>query len=111
MNIDTKKNLKFNSIKLIDIKYLRKNNIWNYDNTILILVDIGDFKNIYTNQIDGLYDNLVKLMPTLINHRCGTGEINGFFTRVNEGITIAHLLEPISVELSLFCFPSSLIKI
>jgi cyanophycin synthetase len=101
--MDINKNLNFDSIKIIDIKYLRKNNIWNYDNTIQILIDVGDFKNIYTNQLNGLYENLLIQMPSLIEHRCGTGEKQGFFTRVNEGITIAHLLEHIIVEVSSFC--------
>jgi cyanophycin synthetase len=95
-------NLNFNSIKIIDIRYLRTNNIWNYDNTIQILIDTGDFKNILTNQINGFSDNLINQIPSLITHRCGTGEIGGFITRVKEGITIAHLLEHVIIELSFF---------
>lgn len=101
MNINL--NLSFNSIKIIDIKYLRTNNIWNYHNSIQILIDTGDFKNVLTNQINWLSDELVNQMPSLITHRCGTGEIGGFISRVKEGITIAHLLEHIIVELSFFC--------
>ena len=95
-------NLNFNSIKIIEIKYLRTNNIWNYDNTLQILIDIGDFQNIKTNQLGNLSEYLVGQIPSLTNHKCGTGEIGGFITRVNEGITVAHLLEHIIIELSSF---------
>ena len=45
-----------------------------------------------TNTIDGFYDRLEKLMPSLYSHRCSPGVEGGFFQRVIAGTWMGHVI-------------------
>jgi cyanophycin synthetase len=62
-------------------------------------VDIGPFEERPTNAIPGFTDALKAAMPTLIEHRCSEGVRGGFFTRLEEGTWIGHVMEHIALEL------------
>ena len=93
---------KINSIKILNIRYLENINVWNYSNTLEILIDIGDFINIPSNLIPGFTENLINCIPSIKFHRCSEGKYGGFINRLNEGTLIGHILEHILIEISLW---------
>ena len=62
-------------------------------------IDIGPFEERPTNTIPGFYEGLQRLLPTLVEHRCSEGVRGGFFTRVEEGTWIGHVMEHVALEL------------
>ena len=88
-----------NNIKVIKKTFINGNNVWNYSNTYIILIDLGNFKNIFTDKIINLHYNLIKYIPTIYFHRCSIGINGGFLQRIEKGTLISHLLEHIIIEL------------
>ena len=62
-------------------------------------IDIGPFEERPTNTIDGFYEGLKKLIPSLYEHRCSEGVRGGFLSRVEEGTWIGHVMEHVALEL------------
>jgi cyanophycin synthetase len=62
-------------------------------------VDIGALEEKPTNEIPGFYDRLQATLPSLVEHRCSEGVRGGFFTRVEEGTWIGHVMEHVAIEL------------
>ncbi|HEX8254252.1 MAG TPA: cyanophycin synthetase [Thermoanaerobaculia bacterium] len=62
-------------------------------------IDIGPFEERPTNTIDGFYEGLKALLPSLYEHRCSEGVAGGFFSRVEEGTWIGHVMEHVAIEL------------
>lgn len=52
-----------------------------------------------TNTIEGFFEQLQSLLPTLYNHRCSPGVPGGFFERVKEGTWMGHVVEHIALEI------------
>ncbi|HVE72296.1 MAG TPA: cyanophycin synthetase [Thermoanaerobaculia bacterium] len=62
-------------------------------------VDIGEFEERPTNVIDGFYDRLRETLPSLVEHRCSEGVRGGFFSRVQDGTWLGHVMEHVALEL------------
>jgi cyanophycin synthetase len=62
-------------------------------------IDIGPFEERPTNTIDGFYEGLKQLLPSLYEHRCSEEVPGGFFSRVEEGTWIGHVMEHVAIEL------------
>jgi len=52
-----------------------------------------------TNKIDGFYERLKELIPTLYEHRCSPGVPGGFFQRIVAGTWMGHVIEHIALEI------------
>ena len=88
-------------MKIIEIKVLRGPNYWSVRRNKLIqmVLDLEELENRPTNTIDGFRNRLETLFPSMIEHRCSVGEKGGFFTRVEEGTWMGHVIEHIALEL------------
>jgi cyanophycin synthetase len=88
-------------MKIAELKVLKGPNYWSVHKHKLIqlLVDLEEFRAVPTNKIDGFYDRLKNLMPTLYNHSCFEGAPGGIFKRVREGTSLAHIVEHVALEL------------
>ncbi|HYO78971.1 MAG TPA: cyanophycin synthetase [Thermoanaerobaculia bacterium] len=62
-------------------------------------IDIGPFEERPTNTIAGFYEGLKTLLPSMYEHRCSEGVAGGFFSRVEEGTWIGHVMEHVAIEL------------
>jgi cyanophycin synthetase len=62
-------------------------------------VNLKEFDEVYTNNIDGFYERLASCLPTLIEHHCSEGMRGGFFIRVREGTLLGHVIEHVAIEL------------
>jgi len=86
-------------IEILRVTHLRGPNIWTYRPVIEAWLDIGELENYPSNLLPGLYERLTAILPGLIVHRCGVGEIGGFLERLRDGTYAGHILEHVVLEL------------
>ena len=88
-------------MKIIDIKVLKGPNYWSVRRPKLIQMklDLEEMEERPTNKIDGFLERLKSLLPGMYEHRCSEGVAGGFFTRVEEGTWMGHVIEHIALEL------------
>ncbi|MCW3124235.1 MAG: cyanophycin synthetase [Flavipsychrobacter sp.] len=88
-------------MKILDIKAMSGPNYWsaNRHKLIVMLLDLEELEQRPTDKIPGFLERLKELMPSLYEHRCSEGVPGGFFTRVEEGTWMGHVIEHIALEL------------
>ena len=74
-------------------------NLWARVPVILMTVDIGELEERPTNKIEGFYERLTELMPSLYDHGCSLGRPGGFLQRMREGTWMGHVLEHLALEM------------
>src|SRR5512139_414186 len=92
------KNKKNKQMKILEIKVLRGPNYWSVRRPKLVQMklDLEDLEQRPTNTIEGFRERLETLLPTLYDHRCSEGVPGGFFSRVEEGTWMGHVVEHIA---------------
>src|SRR4051812_8642577 len=88
-------------MKLLELKVMKGPNYWsNYRHCLIVMkLDIEELEFSPTNTINGFYDRLKNLLPSLYKHRCSEQHEGGFFERVEEGTWMGHVIEHIALEL------------
>lgn len=88
-------------MRILEIKILRGPNYWSVRRPKLIQMklDLEEMEQRPTNSIAGFRERLEKLIPTLYEHRCSEGVPGGFFSRVDEGTWMGHVIEHIALEI------------
>ncbi|MCG2615826.1 cyanophycin synthetase [Terrimonas sp. NA20] len=88
-------------MQILEIKVLRGPNYWSVRRPKLIQMklDLEELEQRPTNTIAGFRERLEKLIPTLYEHRCSEGVAGGFFSRVDEGTWMGHVIEHIALEI------------
>jgi cyanophycin synthetase len=88
-------------MKILEIKALKGPNYWSVRRPKLIQMklDLEEVEQRPTNTIPGFLDRLKALLPTLYDHRCSEGVPGGFFSRVEEGTWMGHVIEHIALEI------------
>jgi cyanophycin synthetase len=86
-------------IEVLERLALMGPNLYAHRPCIKWKIDIGAYEERPTNAIEGFTDTLKSLMPSLIEHRCSEGVRGGFYTRLEEGTWLGHVMEHISLEL------------
>lgn len=88
-------------MKILDIKIMRGPNYWSVRRHKLIQMrlDLEEMENHPTNTINGFKERLEKMFPSMYSHRCSVGSPGGFFSRVEEGTWMGHVIEHIALEL------------
>jgi cyanophycin synthetase len=86
---------------ILETKVMRGPNYWsNYrKNLIQIKLDLQKYEELPTNEIKGFTERLVKLIPSLREHRCSKGYEGGLIERMNEGTWLGHVIEHVALEL------------
>ena len=82
-----------------EIRALRGPNYYSRYPAIFMKLDIEDLEEKPTDKVPGFRENIEKLIPTLIEHRCSIGEKGGFFQRVAKGTWAGHVVEHVAIEL------------
>ncbi len=82
-----------------NIKVLQGANYFSGGPVVLIRLNLGNFDEVYTNQIEGFFEKLSAAIPTLLEHRCSEAKKGGFFVRVQEGTLMGHVIEHVAIEL------------
>jgi len=88
-------------MKILEIKVLRGPNYWSVRRPKLVQMklDLEEMEQQPTNKIAGFRERLEQLLPTLYEHRCSEGVPGGFFSRVDEGTWMGHVIEHIALEI------------
>ncbi|RCH54524.1 cyanophycin synthetase [Mucilaginibacter hurinus] len=88
-------------MKIENIQVLRGPNIWSVSRKKLIQMrlDLQELEHRPTNKIEGFYERLKTLIPSLYEHRCSPGVAGGFFSRVLAGTWMGHVVEHIALEI------------
>lgn len=91
-------------ITILEKKALRGANIYSYRPAIVMTIDLGEYDEVPTSQIDGFVDQLLEMIPSLEDHRCSEGLKGGFITRMREGTLLGHVIEHIALELQYIAY-------
>ncbi|MEM9136617.1 MAG: cyanophycin synthetase [Cyanobacteria bacterium P01_F01_bin.42] len=88
-------------MKILNTRTLRGPNYWSirYPKLIVALVDLEELATRPSNEIPGFYEELLKLLPSLVEHYCSPGCRGGFLSRVREGTMMGHIMEHIALEM------------
>lgn len=88
-------------MKILKIQALRGPNIWSVRRKKLIQMrlDLEELEQRPTNTIEGFRERIEKMFPTMYEHRCSEGVPGGFFSRVERGTWMGHVIEHIALEI------------
>lgn len=88
-------------MEILEIKVLKGPNYWSIRRPKLIQMklDLQDMEQRPTNKISGFRDRLEKLIPSLYEHECSEDKPGGFFSRVDDGTWMGHVIEHIALEI------------
>jgi cyanophycin synthetase len=88
-------------MKIDKIQALRGPNIWSVQRKKLIQMrlDLEEMEERPTNKIEGFRERIEAMFPTMIEHRCSEGCRGGFFSRVDKGTWMGHVIEHIALEI------------
>jgi len=62
-------------------------------------LDLEELEQRPTNKIPGFRERLEKMIPTLYEHRCSEDKPGGFFSRVDDGTWMGHVIEHVALEI------------
>ena len=74
-------------------------NIWANYPVLAAWVDLGHFDAKPSSTLPGFNDRLMAWLPSMIEHRCSEGVRGGFFSRLQGGTWLGHVLEHVTLEL------------
>jgi len=88
-------------MKILKIQALKGPNIWSVQRKKLIQMrlDLEEMEQSPTNKIEGFRERIETMFPTMIEHRCSEGCRGGFFSRVDRGTWMGHVIEHIALEI------------
>jgi cyanophycin synthetase len=88
-------------MKILKVQALRGPNIWSVQRKKLIQMrlDLEEMEQYPTNKIDGFRERIEAMFPTMIEHRCSEGVRGGFFSRIERGTWMGHVIEHIALEI------------
>jgi len=88
-------------MNILEMRTLRGPNYWSgyWKKLIVMRLDIGLYEERPTDEIEGFYDRMKELLPSLYSHGCSYQEDGGFFRRVEEGTWAGHVIEHFALEL------------
>jgi len=88
-------------MKIDKIQALRGPNIWSVKRKKLIQMrlDLEEMEERPTNKIEGFRERIEAMFPTMTEHRCSEGCRGGFFSRVDRGTWMGHVIEHLALEI------------
>ncbi len=88
-------------MQIREISVMRGPNYWSIrrHKLIVMTLDLEELEAFPTNKIEGFYDRIKNMLPSLYEHQCSEGVPGGFFHRVEEGTWMGHVIEHIALEI------------
>ena len=88
-------------MKIREINAMRGPNYWSVrrHKLIVMVLDLEEMEERPSDKIDGFYERLLEMFPSMYEHRCSVGKPGGFFQRVQEGTWMGHIIEHIALEI------------
>ena len=88
-------------MKIHEIRTLRGPNYWSgyWKKLIIMRLEIGEYEDKPTDKIEGFYERMNEVLPSIQNHGCSYKEEGGFNQRVIEGTWAGHVIEHFALEM------------
>lgn len=88
-------------MKIREISVMRGPNYWSImrHKLVVMVLDLEKMENLPSNEIVGFNQRLKNLLPGLAEHHCSVGKPGGFYTRLEQGTWMGHVIEHIALEL------------
>src|SRR6476646_56621 len=86
-------------LEIVETRVYRGANVWSYDKSIHLVVDLGSLEQFPTHTLPGFTDDLVSMLPGLREHSCSRGRRGGFLERLKEGTWLGHVAEHVALAL------------
>lgn len=88
-------------MEILDIKVTNGPNYWSIKRhkLVVMLLDIGELEEKPTDKIPGFSQRIRTLLPSMQSHRCSEGVEGGFWSRVERGTWMGHVIEHIALEI------------
>ncbi len=86
-------------IRLLETLVLNGPNYWSYRPCVWMRIDLGEFREKPSNQLDGFPRQLAEMLPGLREHHCSEGAPGGFLKRLDEGTWLGHVAEHVALEI------------
>ncbi|PLX04467.1 MAG: hypothetical protein C0594_09160 [Marinilabiliales bacterium] len=86
-------------LELEDFKVLYGANYFSGGPVVRFRVNLGVYDEVFTNEIQGFYNKLKTLVPSLYEHHCSVGKPGGFLLRIKRGTLLGHVMEHLAIEL------------
>ena len=86
-------------LTIVETRVYRGANVWSYDKSIHLVVDLGSLEEYPTNTIPGFTDLLLEMLPGLREHTCSRRKRGGFVERLDEGTWLGHVAEHCALAL------------
>nr|WP_294862302.1 cyanophycin synthetase [uncultured Fluviicola sp.] len=88
-------------MEIKNIHVMRGPNYWsNYRKRLIVMkLDLGKYEELPTNRIPKFQERIMRLIPSLYEHRCSEGKEGGFCERMREGTWLGHVVEHVALEL------------
>src|SRR3546814_16430628 len=86
-------------LRIAETRVYRGANIWSYDRSIHLVVDLGRPAEFPTNTIPGFTENVLQMLPGMREHHCSRGRRCGLMERLTEGTWLVHVAEHCAVHL------------
>ena len=86
-------------LSIVETRVYRGANIWSYDKSIHLVVDLGCLEEYPTNTLPGFTDLLLEMLPGLREHTCSRRKRGGFVERLVEGTWLGHVAEHCALAL------------
>ena len=71
-------------IRLLETLVLNGPNYWSYRPCVWMRIDLGEFREKPSNQLDGFPRQLAEMLPGLREHHCSEGAPGGFLKRLGD---------------------------
>ncbi|HEV7923481.1 MAG TPA: cyanophycin synthetase [Thermoanaerobaculia bacterium] len=86
-------------IRVLERLALMGPNLYAHRPCIKWKIDLGPLEEKPSNAIPNFPERVKELLPSLIEHRCSEGIRGGFFSRLDDGTWLGHVMEHIALEL------------
>ena len=86
-------------LSILTTQVYRGPNVWSYDLAIHLTVDLGSLEDHPTDTLGEFTDDLLEILPGLVNHHCSRGQRGGFVERLREGTWLGHVTEHVALQL------------
>ncbi len=88
-------------MKIIKTQTLYGPNFWsiNHSQLIVLQLDLEDQEGRLSNEIPDFYDQLLNVLPSLIEHHGSRGCRGGFLQQMQEGVCLGKIVQHVALEL------------
>ena len=86
-------------LRIVEQRVYRGPNVWNYEQAIHLVVDLGVLEEYPSNLLPGFTEQLLEWLPGLSHHVCSRGKPGGFVERLEEGTWLGHVSEHVALQL------------